>query len=476
MFCCKHKSKLNRTIQFPALSDFLLKSETIFNEENKLRSEVIDVLKLSKDYPIVISTGFEAKRRNMSDQSTQSSQDIKIYTQKYQNHNLFILILILMSTSGLVGSDAYLPNLPEIGNFFQQDAQAMQLTLAIYLVGLSVGQLILGPLTDAFGRKKLLLIGMSIFFLASFSCALSLNYTQMLISRLFQALGASSGLIIGRAMIGDKFNINESGKIFATIFPFVGLSPAISPFLGGFIGYYFGWRSTFLFVSLFAFIVAFLVSFYLPETLEKNKRQPLQFLKVFSAYPKLIFNKKFISYAIAPCTAYIVFFAYIATTPFILNAYGYDERMIGSFSIALSLTYVIGNLMGKKLLNYFDLDRVLSIGFFIFSFGGFLMFLVGILSLSFAAVVIAISVVTLANGFLIPLGTAGVIGSFSKNTGYASGLLGFLQLGAAALSTSLIGVLIQNSIQKLTFFIFVSTILGTCIFLHDYFQKKRMTA
>lgn len=397
----------------------------------------------------------------MLKQSVTTSENIKLITS---GRWLFLLTLMLMSTAGLIGSDVYLPALPEIGKALQQNAQGMQLTLGIYLFGLSLGQLILGPLTDRFGRKNLLILGMGVYFLASLSCAFSITYLQMLISRLIQAIGASSGLIIGRAIVGDLFDAKEAGKIFSTIFPFVGMSPAISPVIGGFIGYYFGWQSTFLFVSLFALAVALLVFYFLPETLSEKNRQSLHLLKIISAYPKLLFNKKFIAYVSAPCTAYIAYFAYIAQSPFIFHAYGFGERAIGTFYITLSITYVMGNLTGKRLLGSFELNQVIYWGYMIFNLGGLLLLLVGITHLPLYMMVVAISLLTFGNGFLIPLGTAGIISSFSKSTGYASGLLGFLQLGVAALSSSLIGSLSQNSVANLGIYVFITTLLGITLF------------
>jgi DHA1 family bicyclomycin/chloramphenicol resistance-like MFS transporter len=397
----------------------------------------------------------------MFSQPTKDSRNLTfIATHRW----LFLLILMLISTAGLIGSDVYLPTIPEMGKALNQNPHAMQLTLGIYLFGLSFGQLFLGPLTDRFGRKTLLVLGMSLYFIFSVACALSHTYQQLLVFRFIQAFGASSGLIIGRAIVGDIFDAKESGKIFSTIFPFVGMSPAISPVIGGLIGYYFGWQGTFIFIALFALIAAILVFRYMPETLAKENHHPLHLLKVISAYPKLLFNKKFIAYASAPCIAYIAYFGYIAQSPFIFHSHGYGERAIGTFYITLALTYVAGNLTGRRLLNYFDLDWVLSIGYIAFNAGGLLLLVAGYMNLSLVMMVCAISILTFGNGFLIPLGTAGVISSFAKSTGYASGLLGFLQLGSAALSSSLVGILSQNSIFGLGVYIFVATLLGMTLF------------
>jgi DHA1 family bicyclomycin/chloramphenicol resistance-like MFS transporter len=377
---------------------------------------------------------------------------------------LFLLILTLMSMAGLIGSDAYIPMLPTMGQAFHQNSHAMQLTLGIYFFGLSIGQLIYGPLTDSYGRKKLIIFGMVLYCVASIFCAFSTSYTQLLIFRFLQAVGACSGLIIGRAIVGDIFDTKEAGKIFSTIFPFVGMSPSISPVIGGFLGYYFGWQSVFIFISQFAVAVALLTAWYLPETLDLENRQPLSLKKILLTYPQVLLNKKFIAYASAPCTAYIAYFAYIAASPFIFYSHGFSERAIGTFYITLSLTYVAGNILAKRLLNSFSLDNLIRSGYIIFNLGGFLFLISGIAHLPLYVMVATISIVAFGNGFLIPLGTAGVISSFSKSTGYASGLLGFLQLGLVAVSTGIVGILSHNSILGLGIYIFSVTLLGLITF------------
>lgn len=388
-----------------------------------------------------------------------STNIISIENKKW----LLLLILVLMSTTGLVGSDVYLPTLPAIAKALGKDVQSIQFTLGIYLVGLSIGQLFFGFITDHYGRKKPLIAGMALYFIASILCSFSHSYLQMLICRFLQAIGACSGLIIGRAIVGDLFNIREAGKIFSTIFLFVGMSPAISPVIGGFIGFYLGWQSTFIFIAFFAGAVAMLTILFLPETLDQINRQPLKLGIIFRTYPKLLVNKKFLIYALAPCIAYVAYFGYLAQSPFIFHSYGHDEKAIGTFYITLSITYVIGNLLGKKLLNHCALDKVLGYGFLIFNFGGMLLFISGLVHLPLFVMVVAISVVTFGNGFLIPLGTAGVVGSFATIKGYASGLLGFLQLGCASLSSSLVGGL-THSVLGLGVYIFIATLFGMTLF------------
>ena len=408
----------------------------------------------------------------MFKESKMSTKNIANRVQERQW--LFLLILILMSVAGLFASDIYLPSLPDLSRWFGQSPDAMQYTLGIYLLGMSIGQLIYGPLTERYGRKNLIIIGVTIYFLASLSCAFSYSYYQLLFSRLVQALGACSGLIIGRSIVGDLYDAKESGKIFSTIFPFVGMSPAISPVIGGMIGHYFGWQSTFIFVSLFALVLIFLVKVYLPETQDPATKKPLNIGKIITTYPAILFNKKFILYASASCAAYMAYFSYIAQSPFIFSAYGYGERAIGCFYVTLSLTYVLGNLTCKKLLNKWSIDTTLRRGYIIFCSGALLLFLSGYLHLPLFMMVAAISVLTFGNGFLLPLGAAGVVSSFASTRGYASGLLGFVQLGLAALAAAFIGHLSHNSVTGLGGYVLLVALLG--LFINLVFQKVNRPA
>lgn len=368
-----------------------------------------------------------------------------------------------MSMAGLVGSDVYLPTLPLIGHALSQPTESMQLTLGIYLLGISVGQLVMGILTDRYGRKPLLLLGMGLYALASLGCAGSSTLTMLLICRLFQALGASSGLVIGRAIIGDLFKPSEAGKIFATVFPFVGMSPAISPAIGGFIGHYFGWQANFIFIALFALSVLVLAFLTIPESLSPADRKPLSLFKIVSTYPAILKDRQFLSYALAPCVAYIAFFAYIAQSPFLFYAQGFGEREIGLTYITLSLTYLLGGFYSRRLLKENSLDDVLNQGFTYFRIGALVFLIGGLMQVPPVLMVLQISVLTFGNGFLIPLGTAGVVSSFPGRVGYASGLLGFMQLGVAALTSTFIGMISLNQYDRLAMFIFA--IVMTASFL-----------
>lgn len=376
---------------------------------------------------------------------------------------LFLCILVMMSVCGLIGSDIYLPMLPEIGAIYGKTVSQAQLTLSIYLLGLSVSQLFYGPLTDKFGRKRIVSIGIIIYLISSISCALSISFSQLLISRFFQAVGACSGLVIGRAIISDIYDKQEAGKIFSTIFPFVGMSPAIAPAIGGVIGLYLGWRANFWFLALFCSILILLISFFLQETSRVSKS--IHSINILKNYLKLLSTFKFWAYVFGPCFGYAVYFGYITESPFIFSSFGFRPDELGFLYISLSITYVIGNLTGKRMLKKKSLDHCLMFGYLVFVLGGGAMLITSIFHLfPLISMIIGASILTLANGFLLPLGTAGVVTNFAEYSGTASGLLGFLQLGTAAITAAIINTISHVSIAGLAYFIFPITILGLIVF------------
>jgi MFS transporter, DHA1 family, multidrug resistance protein len=383
---------------------------------------------------------------------------------KQKKGALFLVIIIMMTVIGLISTDIYLPSLPQIATDFHSSQDNAQFTISLFLLGLSISQLIYGPLSEKFGRKPIVLIGISIFVVASLACLISNSIEMLIVSRLFQGIGACSGMTIGRSIIGDAFSKKEAAKIFATVFLFVGFSPAIAPVIGGYIDSYFGWRIVFANVLLFGIVLLILISMFLPETLDKNKKSSIHPYNIFKNYISLVINKTFIGYAIIPCIAYVAYFAYLTSSPFILSNNGYRGEIIGACYISLSISYVMGNFTSRKLLNSYELNKVLSIGYLIFVSSGIAMLLLNHYSFNLFLFLLPITCLTFANGFLIPLGSAGVITNFPYLSGYASGLLGFLQLGSAAVSSAIVGKLTNGSYTALSYYLSITTVIGILLF------------
>jgi DHA1 family bicyclomycin/chloramphenicol resistance-like MFS transporter len=253
-------------------------------------------------------------------------------------HKILLLTITMMSVIGLVASDIFLPALPSIVENFHISANQGQSILGSFLFGIAVMQPLYGPVSDSFGRRKLLLLGIGLFSITSLAIPHATDLHQVLALRVLQAIGACSGITLGRAIVSDLFSKEEASKVFLTIFPVVGMSPAIAPLVGGQLNNLWGWQACFLFSMCFGIFLIFLILLGLPETLPPQRRLPLSFRQVVWAYRTLLANCRFWHYAIIPCIAYSVYFAYIAESPFLLQEQGLSPS--GRLFVHESLRYL----------------------------------------------------------------------------------------------------------------------------------------
>jgi len=383
-----------------------------------------------------------------------------------KNRSLLMCAVVMMLVLSLFSSDIFLPALPEIARQFNVTPSQGQKMLGYFLFGVALMQLIYGPLSDSVGRKRLLVFGTSLFIVATFAINFARSFDQVLALRMIQAVGASASIVLGRAIIGDLFSKEEAGKIFLTIFPIVGMSPALAPMIGGQIANVFGWQACFIFAGLFGIVLLGLTLTVVPETLPPARRNPLSAIDVAQSYTNLLMSRRFWHYALVPCIAYAVFYAYIAESPFLLLKQGVSDKVIGFTYLSLSLTYVTGNLIARwSMSKGFTLDRALATGYTIFAAGGIVMFLTTWIAPNFSAgSIAAISVMTLGNGFLLPLGTSGAVTAVPSCAGSASGLMGAMQIGAAAIIAGIIGPLSGHNPQTFGMIVFIVATAGFFIF------------
>lgn len=381
----------------------------------------------------------------------------------------YIIFITYISMLPLISTDIYLPAFVSIKNYFSTSMSLVENTVTIYLAGLAIGQLIYGYISDIYGRKKILLIGLSIYMLATLMCVFSINMYEILFFRLLQSIGACSGLIIGRAIIADEFSGKDYLKMFATVYPIVGLSPAIAPVIGGYLTSIFGWKSNFIFLVFLAFI-AIIMTFNFKESLDKDKRLKNPSIKsIFLNNIIVIKNINFLYYASMISMAYAAYFAYISGFPFVLSKFNYSNETTGYFYGLLSLSYLLSNFICKKLINNHDIDFCLKIGRLLFVGGGITFFIVSLSNKSNPwFYVISMAIIAGANGFLIPMGAAGSTNQFDNMKGTASGMMGFLQLLSAALGSLIVSILVNANVIILSLIIFFIT---TIPLLTNYFYQ-----
>ncbi len=385
--------------------------------------------------------------------------------ERRYNHYFFLSIVTLMMSVNLLATDIYLPALPEMAVHFACSQAEIQVSFTVFLLGLAGCQLLAGRFSDHFGRRKVAIIGFSVFTLFSFLCAKATSLEQLNLFRLIQACGGGVGSVIGRTLIVDRFDRQQSVKAFSTIFPIVGLSSAVGPFLGGYLTHFWGWQATFFFISGFGGVILILTMTCLgkesviPQTTEKKLPKQSTF--------KVINNLEFWGYALMVGASFAVFRSYSVESPFVFSNQGYEAEEIGNFYILLSLSYLLGNLIAKKLINRLSLNKVLKIGISILISGGCIMSLsTYLLQNEPYALIIPMAVVTLGNGFLFPVASAGALTSVSNAfAGTASGMMGATQFILAAACSYWIGKLCQGQAVALSLFVTAVIFLGLCSFL-----------
>jgi len=393
----------------------------------------------------------------------------------YGNHHFFLIIVTMMMSVGLFATDIYLPALPEMAIYFGCSQADIQFSFTVFLLGLAMCQLLAGRLSDYFGRRNVAIAGFSVFTIFSFLCAEATTLEQLNFFRLIQACGGGVGSVIGRVLIVDRYNRQESVKIFSTVFPVVGLSSAIGPFLGGYLTHFWGWQATFIFISFFGFFILLSTIACLDNRTPAQVSPVLEAPVVRRAYFSVMSNAEFLGYAFIICACYCIFRSYSVESPFVFSKQGYEAEEIGNFYISLSFSYLVGNLLAKKLINRLSLNKVLKIGISILIAGGCLL----IAATSFSAdspyaLILPMSVITLGNGFLFPVASAGALTAVSNTfAGTASGMMGAMQFILAAACSYWIGGLCQGNAISLSIFMGAIILLGLCSFLLLVNRQKR---
>jgi DHA1 family bicyclomycin/chloramphenicol resistance-like MFS transporter len=354
-----------------------------------------------------------------------------------------ILILGALTAVTALSIDMYLPAFPAIAHDLDTSPGAVQTTLAVFLIGLAIGQLIFGPLSDRFGRIRPLLAGLTIYIGASIAAAFAPDITTLTIARFVEALGGCSAVVISRAMVRDLFDTQTSAQVFSTLILVMGVAPILAPLAGGFLLELASWRAIFLALAAFGLFCMISVKLKLGETLHPEKRSSGEILHVLQSYLALFRNKHFIFLALSGGLAMSSMFAYITGSSFaFISLYGLTPQQ---FSIAFGINatgLIAASQINARLLRYYPLKRVLGtailvnvglVSVLLFTqltgFGGLWGFAIPIL------------LITTTFGFVGPNSVAMAMGHAGQYLGAASALVGVMQFFFASVAGAIIGLL-----------------------------------
>lgn len=387
-----------------------------------------------------------------------------------------ILILGALSAFGPLAIDFYLPGFPAMALAFGTDEKHVQLTLASYFLGLSIGQLIYGPAADRFGRRMPLLVGVSLFSLASLACAFAPNLEWLIAARFVQALGGCAGMVVARAIVSDKCDAVGSAKVFSQLMLVMGLAPILAPMLGGVMVNAYGWQSIFLALTLFSGACLIAVTRGLPESLSVDRRAPLS--GALKQYFSLLGDRVFIGYALSGGIAMAGMFSYIAGSPFVfIKLYGVPAEHYGWLFGMNAAGFILVAQVNARLLRRFGPALLLSRAILVYLAAALIVLGISLLRTEQLWPLLVPLFVCLASlGCIIPNASACAMNGQGRRAGSASALLGCLQFSVAAGASSLVGVLHDGTATPMTLVISLCAALAVAVSIYTGRQVARREA
>ncbi|GAB6930484.1 multidrug effflux MFS transporter [Paenibacillus sp. JCM 10914] len=354
----------------------------------------------------------------------------------------FALILGSLSAFGPLSVDMYLPALPKLSESLGSTASLTQLSLTAFLLGLALGQLVAGPLSDIKGRKGPLIVSLVIYSIASLLCAFAPSIWVLVALRFIQGASGAAGIVISRAVVRDLYTGTELTKFFTLLMLINGLAPIIAPVFGAFILNFVSWRGVFVVLFLIGLLMLLAVIVGLPETLGKEKRATGGMKQTFQTFGILLKDRVFIGYALSQAFVSAAMFAYISGSPFVLqDIFGVSPQGYSLFFAVNGVGIVLFSQVTGRLVSRTGEIKLLTTGLIIAAFGGTSLFIITQLGGGLVLIAPMLFLIVSAVGMVSATTTSLAMQKQEARTaGSASALLGLLPLLLGAAASPLVGL------------------------------------
>ena len=394
--------------------------------------------------PSLATASYESNRAT-EPATTQAPTPTAQLTRPQRAGLLLTLILGSLTALPALSMDMYLPALPEVSGELSSPAAQVQLTLTTCLLGLAVGQIIVGPMSDQFGRRRPLLVGMGCYVIASVGCSLAPTIETFTAIRLVQGLSGAAAIVIARAIVRDLFDGLAMARFFSTLLLISGVAPILAPVLGGQVLRFTNWRGIFVILATMGVLLALVAWRWLPETLDPDKRHSGGVPSALRTMRGLLRDRRFSGYLLVGSLGFAALFAYVAASPFVIQEiHGASAQTFSLLFMVNSIGLVaVGQLNGKVLVGRVPLDRVLTVGLVVI--GGAAVALLLMTSGVFGEVGLlptSVGLFVLMSGMALVLPNANSLGLMRAGhaAGSASALLGTSQFLIGAIASPLVGV------------------------------------
>ena len=377
----------------------------------------------------------------------------------------FVALLGLIAGLGAVTMDMYLPSLPDVATDLGTSATAAQFTISGVLIGAGLGQLLMGPLSDRYGRRRPALVGIAIHVVASLACMVAPTIEILIAMRMLQGIGNSAATVTAMAGIRDRLTGGPAARVLSRLMLVIGVAPLLAPTVGGFIANQFGgWRAVFAALALFGVVLALLVYRFLPDTLAPENRTSAGVSTALRGYAALLRDRQFVALAFLPALAMSVVLSYVSGAPFVLREqFGLSAQQFALVFAANGLGGVILSQVNASLVRRYEPLAILRVA------------IPGVLAL--AAVLLLIAATSFGGlfGLLVPLwllmsatmilpanATALALSRHGERAGTAAAFLGSLQSGLAGVVSPFVGFLGGDAVAMATV---LTTVLAAAFIL-----------
>jgi DHA1 family bicyclomycin/chloramphenicol resistance-like MFS transporter len=361
-----------------------------------------------------------------------------------------LALLIAITSVGPLSLNILTPAMPGMIVSFGADAGIVQLTLSLYLVGMAISQLVLGPLSDRFGRRPVMLAGLILTVIASFAALATSSIAGLIIARTIQAFGATTGIVIGRAVIRDLYDRDRAASMIGWVTMAMVVAPMIAPLIGGALDTAFGWHAIVIVLGLFAAAILAWTAAALPETRAAATGEGLR--RFIEDAATLLGNRDFIGYVLVAAFNSTMFFAFIGGAPHVVVTIMHrSSAEYGIWFAIISLAYMAGNFAAGRWSARYGVDVMIRFGVIITMVGAAVGMTWILLQPDGGPIVIATPqfIIAFASGFLLPNAIAGAVSVRPQAAGTAAGIAGFMQMGLGAVVAQLVGHLLAGAATAL---------------------------
>ncbi|MDP2410456.1 MAG: multidrug effflux MFS transporter [Pseudolabrys sp.] len=361
-----------------------------------------------------------------------------------------LILLMALTAIGPLTLNIMVPALPNMAVRLGTDTATVQLTLSLFLLSLAGAQLVLGPLSDRYGRRPVMLWGLAVTVIASLAAVAATSIGALIVARIIQAAGAATGVVIGRAIIRDLFDRDRAAAMLGLVTTAMVIAPMVAPLIGGLLDTMFGWEASFLFTALFAALLLVWTTLRLPETRPQSIAASPG--KLWHEWRALLKSREYYGYMLCGALGSASFFTFLGGGPHVVvTIMGRSSAEYGMWFAIMSLGYMAGNFTVSRLAQRYGVNAVILTGIAI-HFAGTCVTLT-LVSLypdgGPATVFVPQFVISYGSGLLLPNAMAGAVSVRPQAAGTAAGLAGFVQMAVGAAAAQIVSMLLAGSTTAL---------------------------